>query len=391
MKILVAPSGFKENLSARQVADAIARGIQKALPGAQIESLPLVDGGEGFTEELVNATGGILHHISITGPIGETVDSHFGFLGTEKGKMAVLEMAAAAGLRLVPTHLRNPLMTGTRGVGELIKAALDAGAERILLGCGDSGTNDGGSGAAQALGVKLLNKQGKEIAVGGIGLKDLAAIDIAQRDPRLDDVPIDIACNWHNILCGAKGVARVFGPQKGACKEDVAELEAALENFADVIERDMGIDVRTIQGGGASGGLGAGLHALAGATLYPRFDIVTEYLHLDAALDNVDLVFTAEGAIDFQTPRGKIPAEVARRAKLRKLPIVAIAGTIGDRASDNYECGIDAFTSVINRPMSLQNAFDDAEALVADCAENVMRTIVVGASLGIDRIANSQK
>ncbi len=383
MKILIAPSGFKESLGAGEVAKAITQGIRRVWNAVEIQELPLVDGGEGFTKELVEATGGELQSLTVTGPVGGSVEAYFGFLGGENKKTAILEMAMAAGLRLVPLDQRDPLTTTTRGVGELIKAALDAGAERILVGCGDSGTNDGGAGAAQALGVRLIDADGKDLRSGGDHLRRLERIDLSKRDPRLENVSIDVACNWHNLLCGEKGVARVFGPQKGASPEMVARMESALEKYAAVIEHELGQNVRFIQGGGASGGLGAGLSALLGATLHPRFDIVTQYLDLDTALDETDLVFTAEGGIDFQTPRGKIPAEVARRAKERGVPVIAIVGTVGNGANDNFAHGIDAFFSLVNQPMELAAAMEKAEELVVDCAENVTRAIMVGRSLAM--------
>ncbi|MDP9371268.1 MAG: glycerate kinase, partial [Chloroflexota bacterium] len=318
--IVIAPSGFKESLDADEVADCIARGILRALPDADIRKAPLVDGGEGFAKALVAATDGELRPLTVTGPTGESVEAHFGILGGDGPRTAVLEMAAAAGLRLVPAGLRDPLRTTTHGVGELIAAALDAGAERILVGCGDSGTNDGGAGMAQALGVRLLRADGEPIGRGGTALADLDRIDLTGRDQRLERVRIDVACNWHNLLCGESGVARVFGPQKGASHETVERLAAALERYAAIIERDLDVDVREMPGGGASGGLGAGLHALLGATLHPRYDIVMEYLAIDDLLADADLAFTAEGGIDFQTPRGKIPAEVARRAAPHGVP-----------------------------------------------------------------------
>jgi glycerate 2-kinase len=219
LNILIAPSGFKESLDAEQVADCIATGILRVLQDVRIRKAPLVDGGEGFTKALVGATDGTLHTLQVTGPVGEPVNSHFGFLGGTRQKTAVLEMAAAAGLRLVPPQMRDPLITTTYGVGELIKAALEARAERILIGCGDSGTNDGGAGMAQALGVKLLDEAGNSLGLGGGELIKLKQIDSSQRHPRLDQVQIDVACNWHNVLCGEQGVARVFGPQKGASPE----------------------------------------------------------------------------------------------------------------------------------------------------------------------------
>lgn len=381
LHILIVPSGFKESLEADEVADCIETGILRVLPDATIHKAPLVDGGEGFTKALVTVTGGTLHHLTVAGPVGQPVDSYFGFLGNTQTKTAVLEMAAAAGLRLVPHHERNPLVTTTYGMGELIKAALDAGAERILVGCGDSGTNDGGAGMAQALGVRLLDADGKEIDRGGGELIKLERIDLKDRDRRLESVQIDVACNWHNLLCGEKGVARVFGPQKGASPETVEQLAAALDNYAAIIERDMGIDVREMPGSGASGGLGTGLYALLGAKLHPRYDIVMQYLHLDRLLEDADLVITAEGSIDFQTPRGKIPAEVAQRAKKYQLPVIALAGTIGRDAEVNFNCGIDSFESILDAPCSLKDAIANAPELVTKAAERVVRSVLVGQKL----------
>jgi glycerate 2-kinase len=381
LRILIAPSGFKESLEADEVADCIEMGLLKVLPDATIHKAPLVDGGEGFTKALVTATEGTLHQLRVTGPVGQPVDSHFGFLGNTDIKTAVLEMAAAAGLRLVPREVRNPLVTTTYGVGELIKAALDEGAERILVGCGDSGTNDGGAGMAQALGVRLLDAEGQEIGRGGGELAKLERIDLSDRDPRLDNVKIDVACNWHNLLCGEKGVARVFGPQKGASPEVVEQLATALDRYASVIQKDLGMDVREMPGSGASGGLGTGLYAFLGAKLHPRYDIVMEYLELDTLLSQSDLVITAEGSIDFQTPRGKIPCEVARRAKQYQLPTLALAGTIGRNAEVNFEHGIDSFESILTAPCSLDDAIAKAPELVVSAAERLARAILVGQKL----------
>jgi len=377
-RVLIAPSGFKESLGAEEVADCIARGISRALPDARIQKAPLAYGGEGFTKGLVAATGGTLHDLTVTGPVGQRIQAYYGFLGGADSKTAVLEMASAAGLRLVPRDARDPLVTTTYGVGELLKAALDAGAERVLVGCGDSGTSDGGAGAAQALGVRLLDGEGRDLGRGGGELARLEHIDLGGRDRRLERVRIDVACNWHNVLCGPGGVAPVFGPQKGASPETVERLAAALEHYADVIAREPGADVREMPGGGASGGLGAGLHALLGARLHPRYDIVMRYLDIDELLREADLVFTAEGGIDFQTPRGKIPAEVARRAKRFGLPVIVLAGTIGKDAHINYASGIDAFTSILHVPCTLDEAIARASEMLTDCAENVMRMVMVG-------------
>ena len=381
LTVVVAPSGFKESMSAQEAARSIADGVRAATPHATVIELPLVDGGEGFTETLVEVTGGRLYPLTVTGPVGLPVRSHFGILGGRGPKTAVIEMAAAAGLRLVPRTQRNPLATTTYGVGELIRAALDMGVKRILLGCGDSGTNDGGAGMAQALGVWLLDADDLPIGWGGAELARLVSIDRSRRDPRLDKVRIDVACNIHNLLCGQRGVARVFGPQKGASPETVETLARALDNYAGVIERDLGVDVRLMAGGGASGGLGAGLHALIGARLHPRYDIVMQYYDIDRYLRQADLVITAEGGIDFQTPYGKIPAEVARRAKEYNVPVIALAGTVGQGARDNYAHGITAFTSVVPRPCTLEEAFTRAAEFTAACAENVMQMVLAGMQL----------
>ncbi len=379
MKIVVAPSGFKESLSAEDAARIIAKGIRKVFKDAEIVEMPLGDGGEGFTRTMIDATDGEIHKVQATNPIGKKIESHFGTFTDDDGKtVAVLEMAAAAGLSLVPKDKRNPFATTTFGVGELIKAALDAGAEKILLGCGDSGTNDGGAGTAQALGVKLLKENDDNIEQSGAGLKDLAKIDLSERDERLDKVKIDVACNIKNILCGEKGVARVFGPQKGATPEQVEEMSAALDKYAKIIKRDVGKDVAEMPGGGASGGMGAGLHALLGAELHSRFDIIFKYFNLDEALKDADLVITAEGGLNFQTPNGKIPAEVARRAKKFDLPVIAIAGTVNDGWEKNYKIGIDAMFSMLCEPCTLEEAIENAPELLEQAAENIMRAILIG-------------
>jgi glycerate kinase len=381
IRILIAPSGFKESLGAEEVAGCIEAGILSAMPDAVVQKAPLADGGEGFTRALIAATGGKMRHIGVTGPTGQPVQAYYGFLGGQDTKTAVLEMASAAGLRLVPRNHRNPLQTTTYGVGELIKAALDDGAEKLLIGCGDSGTSDGGCGMAQALGIRFLDAAGKELERGGGELCRLDRMDMTGRDRRIEKVRIDVACNWHNILCGPEGVAHVFGPQKGATPEMVAKLSESLERFAAVIAYQLKLDVRQMPGSGASGGLGAGLHAFLGAALHSRFDIIFKYLDIEGLLKESDLVITAEGALDYQTPRGKIPAEVARRAKAYQLPVVALAGTIGSNARINLSCGIDAYASILEGPCSLEEAILNTPGLLTRAAEQVMRTIHVGQKL----------
>ena len=381
LNVLIAPSGFKENLSPERVADCIEEGVRRALPDANIQKAPLVDGGEGFTKTLVAATGGTLHNLTVTGPVGQPVEASYGILGGAGSRTAVLEMASAAGLRLVPEGLRNPLNTTTYGVGELIKAALDAGIERILIGCADSGTNDGGTGMAQALGAGLFDVAGNAIGWGGKELLKLERIDLSGIDPRLQRVRIDAACNFNSVLCGPSGAARLFGPQKGASPMAIELLAEALDHYAAVIERQLRIDVRAMPGGGAAGGLGAGLRAFLNANLHHRYEIVLQYLDLDTPLSKADLVITGEGCIDFSTARGKIPCEVGRRAKLLGLPVVVVAGMIGQGAEASLEQGVDSFTSIADGPMQLSAALYRAPQLLKKGAEHVMRNILVGKRL----------
>ncbi|MBD9651740.1 glycerate kinase [Ensifer sp. ENS09] len=378
LTILVAPSGFKESLSAEEAADCIEKGVLRACPNAEVLKVPMVDGGEGFTKALVAITGGSLHELDVTGPLGEPVASHFGFLGGQSERTAVIEMAAAAGLRLVPRDRRNPCITTSYGVGELIRAALDAGARRILLGCGDSGINDGGAGMAAALGVKLLDSDGNPLAPGGAALASLASIDMSGRDPRLAEVRIDAAVNWHNVLLGERGVARVFGPQKGATPEQVELLAAAMETYAAAIQATTGIAVGDAPGAGASGGLGAAVMGLLGGALHPRYDIVMRYLDLDSMIGRADLVITAEGSLDGQTPFGKVPAEVGHRAKDAGRPVIALAGTIGKGVTLNFDHGIDAFASILKAPCTLDDAINAAPKLLVRAAEDAVRMVRVG-------------
>ncbi|MFG2343039.1 glycerate kinase family protein [Streptomyces phaeochromogenes] len=395
-RFAVAPSGFKESLSAQAAADAIAAGVRRVVPDAEVDLIPLVDGGEGTARALASATGGRLVALPATGPLGEPVGTHFALLGSGSGTRsgtgsgtasdlgsadtAVVEMAAVAGLTLVPHGLRDPGATTTYGVGELIRAALDTGVRRILVGCGDSGTSDGGAGALQALGARLLDQDGFELPQGGRELTRLHHIDPKGLDPRLAHTELLVACNPYNVLCGERGVARVFGPQKGATPAQVEELSAGLENWAYVLTRDLPVtcDLYGGPGTGASGGLGAGLAAL-GARLLPRFEVLLDHLDLDARLARADLVLTAEGALDHQTPRGKVPAEVARRAKLNGRPVLALAGTLGEGA--HTVPGVDAFTGILPAPMALAEALVRASELLTDATERALRMILLGAGL----------
>ncbi|GAA2234124.1 glycerate kinase [Streptomyces amakusaensis] len=382
-RFAIAPSGFKESLSAQSAAEAIAEGVRRVVPDAEIDLIPLVDGGEGTAQALASASGGRLVRLRATGPTGEPIDTHFALLG-DREETAVVEMAAVAGLSLVPRELRDPGATTTYGVGELISAALDTGVRRILVGCGDSGTSDGGAGALQALGARLLDQSGRELPRGGRELVRLARIDASGLDPRLARTEIRVACNPFNVLCGERGVARVFGPQKGATPAQVELLAAGLERWAAVLTRDLAVrtDLYDGPGTGASGGLGAGLAAL-GAALLPRFDVLLDHLDLDARLARADLVLTAEGALDHQTPRGKVPAEVARRAKLYGREVLALAGTIGEGAHLVRSSGVDAYSSILPAPVSLTEALGRGGEFLTDATERALRMILIGTRLPV--------
>lgn len=386
-RILVAPSGFKESLGAEPVAHAIAAGLRRVLPGVHVDLAPIADGGEGTAAMLATATGGTLHHLEVAGPVGTPLRAQWARLGYPAAQTAVVEVAAAAGLRHVPRDRRDPGATTTFGVGQLIAAALDSGARRIVVGCGDSGTCDGGAGALQALGARILDETGREIGSGGIELARAVHLDLSGLHPRLAHAEIVVAGNPHNLLCGPSGVARVFGPQKGATPAQVEALSLALDNWAAILERDgrASGDLRTGPVTGASGGLGAGLAGGLGAVLRSRFDALLDSgltgADLDRRIARADLVITAEGAIDLQTPHGKVPAEIARRARSQGVPVVALAGSLGEGAPLVHDVGIGAIASIIPVPMALADAVADAERLLTDAAERMMRMLLVGGAL----------
>ncbi|MEX3631354.1 glycerate kinase [Rothia sp. LK2492] len=392
-RILIAPSGFKGSLDADVVADAIAAGIRRVIPGVNTVVLPIPDGGEGTAKLLASSTGGTLVSLEITGPVGQCVNSHYALLGGSQRGIAVVEMAAAAGLSLVPKDMRNPGATTTYGVGETIAAALsNPEVHTILVGCGDSGTSDGGAGALSALGAKILDADGQEVQLGGANLCNAERIDYSGLHPRLSQVRIILALNQHNILTGPKGVARVFGPQKGATPQQVEELDQALTHWANLLESTqsemtggrVSTDFHTGAGTGASGGLGAGL-ALIGAELTPRFEALIDSglagLSVTTEIQQADLVVTAEGAIDYQTPKGKVPAEIAARAQAAGVPVLALAGSIGEKAYRVHDAGIDAFASIMPLPMGLDDALENGEELLTNSTERCFRMILLGASL----------
>lgn len=375
-RIIIAPDSFKESLSAPEVAAAIAAGIKRVLPRAETVAVPMADGGEGLTTTLVAATGGREITATVTGPLGEPVQAVWGLLGD--GSTAVVEMAQASGLPLVPREKRNPLVTTTYGTGELIRRALEAGCRKLIVGIGGSATNDGGAGMAQALGVKLLDAQGQEIAPGAAGLEHLERIDMTGLDPRVKKVEILVACDVDNPLCGPRGASAVYGPQKGATPEMVPRLDAALANMADVVARDLQMEVKDLPGAGAAGGLGAGLVAFLGASLRRGIELVMEAVDLDGILAaGADLVITGEGEINRQTAYGKVPAGVAGIAGKYGIPVVALVGSIGEGADAVYDHGIQSFMSIVPRPVPLAYCLENAATLLADAAERLVRLLTV--------------
>ncbi|GAW91959.1 glycerate kinase [Calderihabitans maritimus] len=371
MKIVVAPDSFKGSLSAREVAESIEKGVKAVYPEAEVIKLPMADGGEGTVEALVDATGGEIFYHTVTGPLGNKVQAFFGVTGD--GKTAVIEMAAASGLPLVPEDKRNPAITTTYGTGELIKAALDKGCRKIILGIGGSATNDGGAGMAQALGAKLVDSCGREIGFGGKELLRLAQIDVKTMDPRLTETEFELACDVDNPLCGPNGASAVYGPQKGATPEMVKELDKALEHYAAVIDSFLDKKVKDVPGAGAGGGIAAGALAFLNARLRPGIEIVIETTKLKDFLKDADLVFTGEGKIDRQTISGKTPLGVARTAKEFGIPVIAVAGTLGKEARVVFEHGIDAVFSAIKEPVSLKEAMENTRLWLAETVENIMR------------------
>ena len=376
MKIVIAPDSYKESLSALEVATAIEQGFREIFPAADFVKLPVADGGEGTVEAMVAATQGRIVHASVSGPLGEPVDGFYGISGDEQS--AFIEMAAASGLELVAPSQRNPLFTTSWGTGELIRNALDAGVKHIIIGIGGSATNDGGAGMVQALGVKLLDTNEQPLGQGGGELAKLARIDLSGLDKRLAECRIEVACDVTNPLTGDEGASAVFGPQKGATPEMIVTLDNALAHYAQVIARDLDIDVINLAGGGAAGGMGAALYAFCGAQLRQGIEIVTDALHLAEQVANADLVITGEGRIDSQTIHGKVPVGVAKVAKRFNKPVIGIAGSLTADVGVVHNHGIDAVFSVIYTICSLEDALENASDNVRMAARNIAAVLKVG-------------
>lgn len=375
MDILIAPDSFKGSLSAEKYCDVAKKAVINVFPNANVVTCPMADGGEGTVEALVYNTKGSILYETVTDPIGKPVKAKYGLLGDDK--TAVIEMASASGLPLVPVDKKNPLYTTTYGTGELVKKVIDKGCTTIILGIGGSATNDGGAGMMEALGFKLLDEEGNMIQRGAIGLKDLHHIDTSNKDKRLDDVNFLVACDVNNTLCGPNGASYIYGPQKGATKEQLPLLDDALANFASIIKKDFGKDVKDIEGSGAAGGLGAGLLAFFDATLKPGFEIIKDIINLEKYFSDFkfDLVITGEGEINYQTVNGKLPVGVAKTAKKYDVPVIAVVGSIGKDADRVYEYGIDSVFTIMDGPHNLDYAIKNADILLFQAIERIMKVI----------------
>ena len=378
MKIVIAPDSFKESLTALEVAEAIEAGLKKVLPDAEYVKVPMADGGEGTVQSLVDATEGRLISAEVCAPLGNKVKAEFGLSGD--GRTAIIEMAAASGLHLVPPEARNPLRTTSYGTGELICAALDEGVEKIIVGIGGSATNDGGAGMLQALGALLLDAHHQPIGAGGGCLQDLAAIDLSGLDKRLADVEIVVACDVDNPLCGEKGASAVFGPQKGATAEMVQALDSGLQHFAALAARDLGLDIQSPAGAGAAGGMGGGVLLLPDARLQAGVKIVMEAVGLAEKVQDADLVITGEGRMDAQSVHGKTPIGVAHTAKAFGKPVIAIVGCLREDYEVVYAQGIDAVFPIIRQLGSLEEILQHGRDNLVSAAQNVARIYQMGIS-----------
>lgn len=373
---VLAPDSFKESMGAKRACEAMERGIRKVLPDAKVVQVPMADGGEGTVDALVDGSGGTSVEVTVSGPIPtEKVRTYFGLLADKQ--TAVIEMAKANGIELLSEEKRNPLITSTYGTGQMIKAALDQGVKKIIIGIGGSVTNDGGAGMAQALGVRLLDKNSNDLAAGGGALSRLAKIDMTTIDARLADTEVVIASDVTNPLTGPNGASVIFGPQKGATPEMVEELDKNLAHYAEIIKKDLAIDIAKQAGAGAAGGLGAGLLVFAGASMHSGVDLVIELTHLEEEIAHADYVFTGEGGMDFQTKFGKTPYGVAKLAKKYNKPVFACAGYIGEQVEVLYDEGMAAIFGILDKAGSLDAALKSGERNLERTVENIVRVLCI--------------
>lgn len=370
MRVVIAPDSFKGCLSALDVARAMSRGVQRVYPDSVIDLIPMADGGEGTVAAILSAVGGETIEIKAADPLGRPVRAAYGLI--DKGTTAIIEMSAASGLPLLSDEERNPHLTSTQGTGELIRDALEHGVKKILLGIGGSATNDGGAGLAQALGVRLLDAQGQELAPGGAALADLVEIDMSGIDPRLSKTLFEVACDVQNPLCGSEGASAVYGPQKGATPKDIKILDAALQNFGEHLSELAGTNLLKLAGGGAAGGLGAGVVGFLGARLRPGSQMILEVAEAEKKIQHADLVLTGEGRTDFQTAYGKVPAGVAALAKKYGVPVLVVSGSVEGPPDLLAEVGVASCFSVSERPATLEEAYRNAEVQVERTAWRIL-------------------
>ena len=375
MKFVLAPDSFKESMTAKEVCQAMEKGIKKVLPDADIISVPMADGGEGTMDSLVDATNGKKYAVEVTGPLGKQVTAHYGILGDQK--TAIIEMAEASGLSYVSQNKRTPetiKTTTTFGTGELINAALRNNVTRIIIGLGGSSTNDGGSGMAQAIGVKFFDQDDHEITkkLGGGDLKQIVRVDTTDINPKIKNTEFLLASDVTNPLTGPNGASYVFGPQKGADQKTVKELDDNLTHYAEII----GEDIAQTPGSGAAGGLGAGLLAFTQAKIYPGVKLVANEVHLAEKIKDADYVFTGEGGTDFQTQFGKTPYGVAQIAKKYNVPVISLAGYIGKGIDQLYDKGFTAIFGILAKAENIDQALKDGPQNVDRTTENIVRLIV---------------
>ncbi len=379
MQVIVAPDSFKGSISAVGAVKAMERGIKKVYPEARVVTVPIADGGEGTVEALIMATKGQYFHETVVGPLGDTVSAVWGLLGD--GKTAIIEMAAASGLTLVPKGKLNPAITTTYGTGQLIKAALDQGIQRLIIGIGGSATNDGGMGMLQALGIRFLDETGQDLPAGGLALAGLTRIDLTAADKRLSKVEIIVACDVDNPLCGPQGASFVYGPQKGADQALVVRLDQALAHFANIAYQVTGKDAAAIPGAGAAGGLGAAFLWFTKATLQPGIKVVLDAVGFDELVVESDLIITGEGCTDAQTANGKAPVGVAKYAKKYQKPVICISGGWQDGAETLNLQGIDALFSTVPRPMKLEECMADSARFIEFCTQQVCQVLKIGSKI----------
>ncbi|MCK5196814.1 MAG: glycerate kinase, partial [Spirochaetales bacterium] len=377
-KILIAPDSFKGSATSSKAAEAIGKGVHTVFPDADLIKIPVADGGEGTVEALTDSMHGEIISKSVKGPLGEAVEAEYGIL---PGEVAVIEMASASGLPLVPDNKRNPLLTSTYGTGQLILDALNRGCKEIILGIGGSATNDGGTGMARALGYQFLDSSGNELAEGGGSLVNLAEIDDSEVDDSIFETKFFIACDVTNPLTGLEGASHIYGAQKGASPKDIEVLDGALGKLAAVVSNKYGRVNENISGAGAAGGLGFGLMEFCAGELKSGIEIVLDLINFDDYLDGVDLVISGEGRIDGQSVYGKVPVGIAGRAKKKDIPVLVIVGDIGPKVEAVYDHGIDAVMSSVNRAMSLEEAMSRSYELLIDSSARAMRMIKIGMDL----------